>query len=97
MSQFESTYQDQKLEARVSAAQKQRIEQAAARCGKSVNSFVADVADNAASEILDEDRIIDATARDMEMLLDMLETPCSEPSPTVSESLELYNRLVIKE
>lgn len=86
---------DERLEARVTAAQKQMIQHAAYLRGQSLTDFVVNSVQEAAMQTIRENEILELTKQDREVFINALTNP---PAPTKQARIDAqwYKKLMGK-
>jgi len=81
------TQRTERFEARLTPEQKQTLEAAAALRGQKLSEFVVSLAYQEAQRLLSEERLLKVSARDMDALLEALDSP-PLPSPKLEAALK---------
>lgn len=85
-----------RLEVRINAAQKAKIERAAELSGRKLTDFVIASIDEAASRVIRETTVIELSAQDSLIFAEALLNP-PEPSAAFIRAMERYRRYVARE
>jgi len=83
-----SATKDARLELRITRRHKTLLERAAALTGSSTSQFVTAHALAAASQILEQERVLHLSQRDFERFVRALEQEPEEPTPAMREAVE---------
>ncbi len=86
----------ERLEARLSRAQKELIQHAADLLGRSLTDFVISSIQEEAKKVIREHEIITLTARGTKEFVDSLLNP-SEPNTALKKAAKRYNVLIVDE
>ncbi|MDF1761348.1 MAG: DUF1778 domain-containing protein [Coxiellaceae bacterium] len=85
-----TTEKSERLEARLSASQKELIQHAADLAGRSLTDFVLSASQEAAKKIIRENEVITLTAQESRKFVDALLNP-SEPNTDLQKAAKRYN------
>jgi uncharacterized protein (DUF1778 family) len=88
-----TTRKDERLEARVTAQQKEMFQRAAMLKGQSLSEFMVSSAQSAAEHTIREHEVLTLTARDSRVFVEALLAPPS-PNPRLQAAAERYKRTV---
>ena len=85
-----TTKQKERLDFRLLAEQKRRIERAAALTGQTVTDFAAAALDERASEVLQSHEVTELSDRDRDMFLAMLDDVDTQPNEALRAAAQTY-------
>jgi uncharacterized protein (DUF1778 family) len=81
-----------RISARLPKDVRERIEEAAYRCGSTLNQFLVQAAIEKADHILEREKVMKLSARDAEWLLNVLDQPPRSPNAKLQRALDDYQK-----
>ncbi len=87
----QSSVKSERLEARISLAQKNLFQQAAALCGRSLTDFAISALLESAKRIIKEHHIIELTGEDQKIFIEALHNP-PKPNKRLLKAVERYHK-----
>lgn len=81
-----------RISARLPKEVRERIEEAAGRCGATLNQFLVQAAIEKADQVLERDKVTKLSARDAEWLLHLLDQPPQAPNAKLQRALDDYQK-----
>jgi uncharacterized protein (DUF1778 family) len=84
------TIKEKRITARVTGDLKERAEEAASLSGRTLTDFIVEAIQEKADEVIDRQRILELTERDMDALLAALDKPV-EPNAAMRRSVARWH------